>query len=148
MGQSYDTGGALRRPPEAPAGGATALFVAGFGAVGYATRRDLSALARVLWWALTALIAARGGPGLRLDPGRPGRPCAARVGDLRWSGDLRLPAAARTNEIDSARLLAASISLDILNVFQFFLSLRSESQLTARPPNGRHAGPGYRKKNP
>jgi len=39
------------------AGGATALFVAGFGAAGYATRRDLSALARVLWWALIALIA-------------------------------------------------------------------------------------------
>jgi FtsH-binding integral membrane protein len=38
-------------------GGATALFVAGFGAVGYATRRDLSALARVLLWALIALIA-------------------------------------------------------------------------------------------
>ena len=48
MGQSYDTGGALRPcVPEAPAGQATALFVAGFGAVGYATRRDLSALARV-----------------------------------------------------------------------------------------------------
>src|SRR5512133_1604912 len=44
--------------PEAvwEAGGATALFVAGFGAAGYATRRDLSALARVLWWGLIALI--------------------------------------------------------------------------------------------
>ena len=30
------------------AGGATALFIAGFGAAGYATRRDLSPLARVL----------------------------------------------------------------------------------------------------
>jgi uncharacterized protein len=39
------------------AGGATALFVAGFGTGGYATRRDLSALARVLCWALIALIA-------------------------------------------------------------------------------------------
>ena len=28
------------------AGGATALFVAGFGAAGYATRRDLSGIAR------------------------------------------------------------------------------------------------------
>lgn len=45
--------------PEAvwEAGGATTLFVAGFGAAGYATRRDLSALARVLLWALIALIA-------------------------------------------------------------------------------------------
>jgi modulator of FtsH protease len=38
------------------AGGATALFIAGFGAFGYATRRDLSGLARVCFWALLALI--------------------------------------------------------------------------------------------
>ena len=38
------------------AGGATALFIAGFGAAGYATRRDLSGLARVSFWALVALI--------------------------------------------------------------------------------------------
>ncbi len=38
------------------AGGATALFIAGFGAAGYATRRDLSGLARVCFWALLALI--------------------------------------------------------------------------------------------
>jgi uncharacterized protein len=34
------------------AGAATALFIAGFGAAGYAARRDLTALARVLFWAL------------------------------------------------------------------------------------------------
>ena len=33
------------------AGGATALFIAGFGAAGYATRRDLSGLARASFWA-------------------------------------------------------------------------------------------------
>ena len=38
------------------AGGATALFIAGFGAAGYATRRDLSGLARLCFWALIALI--------------------------------------------------------------------------------------------
>ena len=38
------------------AGGATALFIAGFGAVGYVTRRDLSSLARIFFWALIALI--------------------------------------------------------------------------------------------
>ncbi len=38
------------------AGGATALFIAGFGAAGYATRRDLAAIARVCFWALLALI--------------------------------------------------------------------------------------------
>jgi Inhibitor of apoptosis-promoting Bax1 len=40
------------------AGGATALFIAGFGAAGYATRRDLSGLARVLFWASSAFAAA------------------------------------------------------------------------------------------
>src|SRR5258708_33321898 len=38
------------------AGGATALFIAGFGAASYATRRDLSAIRRVCFWALLALI--------------------------------------------------------------------------------------------
>src|SRR5215471_15454562 len=37
------------------AGGATALFIAGFGAAGYATRRDLSGLARLCFWALLGL---------------------------------------------------------------------------------------------
>ena len=40
------------------AGGATALFIAAFGAAGYATRRDLTAIARVCFWALLALIVA------------------------------------------------------------------------------------------
>ena len=38
------------------AGGATALFIAGCGAIGYATRQDLSALGRLCFWALLALI--------------------------------------------------------------------------------------------
>src|SRR5260370_15776635 len=38
------------------AGGATALFIAGFGAAGYATRRDLAPVARASFWALLALI--------------------------------------------------------------------------------------------
>src|SRR5436305_15336262 len=38
------------------AAGATALFTAGLGAFGYATRRDLSSWARTLFWALVALI--------------------------------------------------------------------------------------------
>ena len=38
------------------AGGATALFIAGCGAIGYATRQDLSALGRLSFWALAALI--------------------------------------------------------------------------------------------
>src|SRR2546430_5119611 len=38
------------------AAGATGAFVAGLGAFGYATRRDLSSWARVLFWALLGLI--------------------------------------------------------------------------------------------
>jgi modulator of FtsH protease len=38
------------------AGGATALFMTGLGAAGYATRRDLSGIARASFWALLALI--------------------------------------------------------------------------------------------
>jgi FtsH-binding integral membrane protein len=38
------------------AAGATAAFVAAFGAYGYATRRDLSSWARPLFWALLGLI--------------------------------------------------------------------------------------------
>src|SRR3954447_15154667 len=39
------------------AAGVTAAFVAGCGAYGYATRRDLSSWARTLFWALLALLA-------------------------------------------------------------------------------------------
>ena len=47
---------ATSRSPLWQAGGATALFIAGFGAAGYATRRDLAIVARVCSWALVALI--------------------------------------------------------------------------------------------
>jgi modulator of FtsH protease len=107
------------------AGGATALFIAGFGAAGYATRRDLTALARVAFWALLALIVA----GIVLIfvhiPG----------GDLAYSilglvifalftmfdfQRLRV-----SKDVNAAPLLAASIFLDILNVFLFFLEIFS-----------------------
>ena len=110
--------------PEAvwEAGGATALFVAGFGASGYATRRDLSVLARVLWLALIALI----GFGMLLILSIPaGSVIYALLGLVIFAGlvmydfqRLRV-----STQIDSAPLLAASIFLDILNVFQSILTL-------------------------
>jgi FtsH-binding integral membrane protein len=111
--------------PEAvwEAGGATALFVAGFGAAGYATRRDLSALARVLLWALIALI---GFGVLGIFFSIPAGSAVYALGGLVIFAGLvmidfqRLRA---SSELDSATLLAASIFLDILNVFQFFLTL-------------------------
>jgi hypothetical protein len=104
----------------------------GFGAAGYATRRDLSALARVLWWALIALIAVGVVLVFVSIPG--GSVVYALLGLVIFAGVVLYDFQRRrvTNEIDGAPLLAASIFLDILNVFQFFLSLRSESQLTAQ----------------
>jgi modulator of FtsH protease len=109
------------------AGGATALFVAGFGAAGYATRRDLSALARVLWWALIALI---GFGVLAIFVSIPGGAVVYALGGLVIFAGLVLYDFQRlraTSELDSAPLLAASIFLDILNVFQFFLTLFGRS---------------------
>jgi uncharacterized protein len=110
------------------AGAATALFIAGFGAAGYATRRDLSAVARVLWWALIALI---GFGVLGILVSIPAGAVIYALGGLVIFAGLvmidfqRLRA---SSELDSAPLLAASIFLDILNVFQFFLSLFGRSR--------------------
>jgi FtsH-binding integral membrane protein len=107
------------------AGGATALFIAGFGAAGYATRRDLSPLARYFFWALLALIVF----GIVLVfvqiPG--GALIYAVVGLVIFAG-LTLFDFQRlrnTQDIRSAPLLAASIFLDVLNVFLLFLSIFS-----------------------
>jgi FtsH-binding integral membrane protein len=105
------------------AGGATALFIAGFGAAGYATRRDLSALARVLFFALIALIVF----GIVLIfvriPG--GQLIYAIIGLVIFAGFTMFDfqRLRRTAEIRDAPLLAASIFLDILNVFLLLLSI-------------------------
>ena len=105
------------------AGGATALFIAGFGAAGYATRRDLSAIARVCFWALLALIVL----GIVLIfvhiPG--GDLVYSVLGLVIFAGFILFDfQRARTNtDAASAPLLAASIFLDILNVFLFFLQI-------------------------
>jgi modulator of FtsH protease len=105
------------------AGGATALFVAGFGAAGYATRRDLSMLARSFFWALLALIVF----GIVLVfvqiPG--GALIYAIVGLVIFAGltAFDFQRLRRTQDIRTAPLLAASIFLDVLNVFLLFLSI-------------------------
>jgi modulator of FtsH protease len=110
------------------AGGATALFIAGFGAAGYATRRDLSALARVLFWALVALIVF----GIVLIfvniPG--GALVYSVLGLVIFAGFTMFDfQRLRTStDITSAPFLAASIFLDILNVFLFFLQIFSGGQ--------------------
>lgn len=105
------------------AGGATALFIAGFGAVGYATRRDLSGIARACFWALIALIVF----GIVLIfvqiPG--GALIYAILGLVIFAGFTMydFQRLRRTKDIRAAPLLAASIFLDVLNVFLLFLSI-------------------------
>ena len=109
------------------AGGATALFIAGFGAAGYATRRDLAPLARYFFWALVALIAF----GIVLIfvqiPG--GELIYAIAGLVIFAGltAFDFQRLRREQDIRTAPLLAASIFLDVLNVFLLFLSLFSNS---------------------
>jgi uncharacterized protein len=107
------------------AGGATALFIAGFGAAGYATRRDLTAIARISFWALLALIIF----GIVLIfvhiPG--GELAYSVLGLVIFAGFTMFDfQRLRTNTDNAvAPLLAASIFLDILNVFLFFLEIFS-----------------------
>ena len=107
------------------AGGATALFIAGSGAVGYATRRDLTAIARAGFWALLALI----GLGIALIfvniPG--GALIYSVLGLVIFAGFTMFDfqRIRRSQDIRTAPLLAASIFLDILNVFLFLLQIFS-----------------------
>jgi modulator of FtsH protease len=105
------------------AGGATALFIAGFGAFGYATRRDLSAIARVCFWALIALIIF--GIVLIFVQIPNGQLIYAILGLAIFAGltAFDFQRLRRTRDIRAAPVLAASIFLDILNVFLLFLSL-------------------------
>jgi uncharacterized protein len=105
------------------AGGATALFIAGFGAAGYATRRDLSALSRLLFWALLALIVFGV---VMIFVQIPGGSLVYTILGLVVFAGLTMVDFQRlrsSTDIASAPLLAASIFLDALNVFQFFLSI-------------------------
>jgi modulator of FtsH protease len=109
------------------AGGATALFIAGFGAAGYATRRDLTVIARISFWALVALI----GFGILLIfvniPN--GALIYSILGLVIFAGltMVDFQRLRRSTDVASAPLLAASIFLDILNVFLFFLQIFSRS---------------------
>jgi FtsH-binding integral membrane protein len=110
------------------AGGATALFIAGFGAAGYATRRDLSAIARVSFWALLALIVA----GIVLIFVHiPGADLVYSVlGLVIFAGFTMFDFQRLRTNTDNATapLLAASIFLDVLNVFLFFLNIFSGNE--------------------
>lgn len=110
------------------AGGATALFIAGFGAAGYATRRDLAPVARICFWALVALIVA----GVVLTfVSIPGADLAySALGLVIFAGFTMFDFQRLRRNTDTAvaPLLAASIFLDVLNVFLFFLDIFSGSE--------------------
>jgi FtsH-binding integral membrane protein len=105
------------------AGGATALFIAGFGTAGYATRRDLSGLARVCFWALLVLIVF----GIvTIFVNIPHGALIYSIAGLVIFAGFTLydfQRLRRTQDIRAAPLLAASIFLDVLNVFLLFLNL-------------------------
>ncbi len=102
--------------------GATALFIGGLGAGGYAIRRDLSFLYRGLFWALLALIVA--GFVLILLRIPAAYTAYSIIGLVIFGGytivDFNRLRRAGTQE---AIPLAAGIFLDVLNVFLLFLRL-------------------------
>ena len=104
------------------AAGATAAFVAGLGAYGYATSRDLSSWARLLFWALLGLIAF----GLvAIFVSIPGAHVIYAVAGIGIFGAYTILDFNRLRraDADSAVLIAASIFLDVLNIFLFTLDL-------------------------
>ncbi|GAB1691121.1 Bax inhibitor-1 family protein [Krasilnikovia sp. M28-CT-15] len=114
-----------RTDPQAlwQAGAATALFVAAFGAAGYATRRDLTVLARFCFWALVALLLF--GIVLIFVNIPYGSLVYSVLGLVIFAGFIMFDfqRLRRSSDVESAPLLAASIFLDILNVFLFFLRI-------------------------
>jgi FtsH-binding integral membrane protein len=104
------------------AAGATAAFVAACGAYGYATRRDLTSWARTLFWALLGLI----GFGIvALFVSIPNGHIIYAVAGLGIFGAFAIFDFNRLRRADasSAVGIAASIFLDIFNVFLLLLGL-------------------------
>ena len=102
--------------------GATAAFVAACGAYGYATRRDLSSWARTLFWALLGLI----GFGIvAIFVSIPNSHIIYAVAGLGIFSAFTIFDFNRLRRAsgDSAIAIAASIFLDIFNIFLFFLNL-------------------------
>ena len=105
------------------AAGATAAFITGCGAYGYATRRDLSSWGRTLFWALLALIAF----GLvAIFVSIPNGNIIYAVLGLGIFGGFTIfdfNRLRRARDERAAVVTAASIFLDVFNVFLLLLSL-------------------------
>jgi hypothetical protein len=105
------------------AGGATALFIAGFGAAGYATRRDLSAARPHPLLGPDRADCVRHRCHLRRHPERCADLCGPRSGGFRGLDGVRLPAPSPQPRHPNRSVARGSIFLDILNVFLLLLSL-------------------------
>jgi modulator of FtsH protease len=104
------------------AAGSTAAFTGILGSYGYATRRDLSSWYRTLFWALIALLIF----GLvAIFVAIPGANIIWAVAGLAIFGGFTIIDfnRLRRSTMGSSVVIAASIFLDIFNVFLFFLSL-------------------------
>jgi FtsH-binding integral membrane protein len=103
------------------AAGATAAFVAALGAYGYATRRDLSSWGRTLFWALLGLILF----GIvAIFVSIPGANVIYAVAGLGIFGAFTIYDFNRLRQgAENAVVIAASIFLDIFNVFLLLLDL-------------------------
>jgi FtsH-binding integral membrane protein len=104
------------------AAGATAAFVAAFGAYGYATRRDLSSWACPLFWELLGLIVF----GIvAIFVSIPNSNIIYAVAGLGIFGAFTIFDFNRLRRasVDGAAVIAASIFLDIFNVYLLLLDL-------------------------
>jgi FtsH-binding integral membrane protein len=110
------------------AGGATALFVGAFGAFGYLTKRDLAVWRRISFIGLLVLLLA--GIVLIFVHIPHASLIYAVLGLVIFAGLTAgdFQRLRRSQGLNSAPLLAASIFLDILNVFWFFLRIFSGSR--------------------
>lgn len=104
------------------AAGATGAFTAALGSYGYATRRDLSSWARGLFWALLGLLAV----GIvLLFVAIPGANIIWSVLGLGVFGAFTIFDFNRLRQTSmaAAPLIAASIFLDVFNIFLFMLRI-------------------------
>jgi len=110
------------------AGGATALFIAAFGSIGYLTRRDLSAIYRIAFIALLGLLVF--GIVLIFVHIPHASLIYAVLGLVIFAGLTMgdFQRLRRARGLNSAPLIAASIFLDVLNVFWFFLRIFSSGR--------------------
>jgi uncharacterized protein len=109
-------------------GGATALFVGAFGTFGYLTKRDLSVIRRISFIGLLVLLVA--GIVLIFVHIPHASLIYAVLGLVIFAGLTMadFQRLRRSRGLNSAPLIAASIFLDILNVFWFFLRIFSGSR--------------------